>query len=217
MPAKPAGSGRRDTRGRPETRQRLLDAAFEVIAEMGFGRARPEHVCERAGYTRGAFYSNFASMDELFLAMWARQSERMLAARSAVLEQEPVTDIREVRQVVEHVLDAVPLDDKWFRIIAEFSAHAVRHPELRAVIAERERAISAGLTPVVERLLARLGRRVTDPHALGMALAAVHDGTETQCLMEPDNLAVHELRVDLIVRVVLSYSVPVDDAAATES
>ncbi|AYF79106.1 TetR/AcrR family transcriptional regulator [Nocardia yunnanensis] len=184
---------------------------------MGFGRARPEHVCERAGYTRGAFYSNFASMDELFLAMWARQSERMLAARSAVLEQEPVTDIREVRQVVEHVLDAVPLDDKWFRIIAEFSAHAVRHPELRAVIAERERAISAGLTPVVERLLARLGRRVTDPHALGMALAAVHDGTETQCLMEPDNLAVHELRVDLIVRVVLSYSVPVDDAAATES
>ena len=40
-----------------------------VFAEQGFGRATVEDVCERAGYTRGAFYSNFASLDELFLAL----------------------------------------------------------------------------------------------------------------------------------------------------
>ncbi|WP_407670613.1 TetR/AcrR family transcriptional regulator [Nocardia suismassiliense] len=188
-----------------------------MIAEMGFGRARPEHVCERAGYTRGAFYSNFTSMDELFLAMLAREATRVIEVTRAAFEEEPATDIREVRQVVEHMLNATPLDDKWFRIYYEFSAHAVRNPELRVVIAEQMRAISATFAPVLETLLARAGRVVTDPQALGMALAAVHEGTATQCLMEPDNVAVQELRVDLIVRVVLSYSVPADEAAATAS
>jgi AcrR family transcriptional regulator len=37
----------------------MLDAAFEVFAARGFGRATVEEVCDAAGYTRGAFYSNF--------------------------------------------------------------------------------------------------------------------------------------------------------------
>ena len=61
---------KRITRRRAQTRQLLLDAALEVFAEDGFGRATVEQVCERAGFTRGAFYSNFSSLDELFLAMW---------------------------------------------------------------------------------------------------------------------------------------------------
>ncbi|WP_460746274.1 TetR/AcrR family transcriptional regulator [Nocardia goodfellowii] len=215
MSRKPAKSSRRDTRGRPETRQRLLDAAFDAIAEMGFGRARPEHVCERAGYTRGAFYSNFTSMDELFLAMMGREATRLIAVTSAAFEEEPATELREVRQIVEHMLNAAPLDGKWFRIYYEFSAHALRNPELRAVIAEQMRSISAAFIPVLQTLLARAGRVVTDPQALGMAFAAVHEGTATQCLMEPDNAAVRELRADLFTRVVLSYSVPDEQADRT--
>ena len=55
----------RVTKRRAETRQRLLDAALLVFAEDGFGRVSVEDVCERAGYTRGAFYSNFSSLDEV--------------------------------------------------------------------------------------------------------------------------------------------------------
>lgn len=184
----------------------MLDAAYEVFAEVGFGRVKPEQICERAGYTRGAFYSQFTSMDELFLTMWADRAARMLADVAAVLDQEPVTDIREARHVVDHFLQAVPMDDKWFRISLEFTAHALRNPELRQIMVAREEAITAALLPVVETLLARVGRTVTDREALGQALIAVQDGTMTQCLMEPDNQVILERRADLFLRVVMSFS-----------
>src|SRR5947207_16020547 len=51
---------------RAETRQALIDAAAWVFVERGFVGASVEAIAERAGYTRGAFYSNFASKQELF-------------------------------------------------------------------------------------------------------------------------------------------------------
>jgi AcrR family transcriptional regulator len=43
------------------TRAALLDAAGEVFAERGFQGASVEAIAERAGFSRGAFYSNFSS------------------------------------------------------------------------------------------------------------------------------------------------------------
>ncbi|MBL1079502.1 TetR/AcrR family transcriptional regulator [Nocardia sp. 2] len=195
-------------RRRSETRQRLLDAAFEAFAEDGLGRCTVEQLCDRAGYTRGAFYSNFTSLDELFLAMWEQRSAAMLAQVTAFLDDDTAIDVSDPRRVVEHILEAVPVDDKWFRITSEFTAHALRHPPLRQVMVAREAAISSALTPVVVRLLERMGRRVPDPTALGRALVAVHDGTLAQCLLEPGNPAVQAQRVDLFLRVLDSYSTP---------
>src|SRR3954469_20501848 len=77
------------TRRREATRQRLLDAAAEVFAEVGLDAASVEAVCERAGFTRGAFYSNFESKDELFLELSARVArERVDAVKARVAELE---------------------------------------------------------------------------------------------------------------------------------
>jgi AcrR family transcriptional regulator len=194
---------KRVTKRRAQTRQLLLDAALEVFAEDGFGRATVEQVCERAGYTRGAFYSNFSSLDELFLAMWQQRSEQMLAdlrdALDAVADAAPDEAIRAV-------LAAIPVDDAWYRVTAEFTAHALRNPPLRRVMAARERAIHNTIVPIVEDALARAGRRVTDRSALGHALVAVHDGTTVQCLLEPGNRAVRRRREALFMNVLQAYS-----------
>lgn len=204
-----AAGGVKMRRSRAETRLRLLDAAFEAFAEEGFGRCSVEQVCERAGFTRGAFYSNFTSLEELFLAMWEQRSARMLADAAAMLDT-PGGVAQDPRRAVEQVLASVPLDDKWFRITSEFTAHALRNPELRQVMVAREEAIGAALIPVVVTLMRRNGKRVPDPAGLGRALVAVHDGTLAQCLLEPDNPAVREYRIELFLRVLDSYSEPVD-------
>ncbi|KAA5828470.1 TetR/AcrR family transcriptional regulator [Saccharopolyspora hirsuta] len=195
------------TKRRGQTRQRLLDAALVVFAAEGFGRSTIEQVCDRAGYTRGAFYSNFASLEELFLAMWERHSRRMLAEVEAALDAARTAGVDDVRTAVERLLDAVPVDDDWYRVTAEFSAHALRNPALRRVVVAREEAIAAAIVPGIEALLNRIGRRVPDPVALGQALVAVHDGTAVQCLMEPGDPVVQRRRVDLFEQVVLAYSV----------
>jgi AcrR family transcriptional regulator len=56
---------------REETRERLFEAAAEVFAEQGIGAASVEAITSAAGLTRGAFYSNFASKDDLIAAMLA--------------------------------------------------------------------------------------------------------------------------------------------------
>ena len=198
---------RRVTKRRAETRQRLLDAAGDAFAEEGFGRSTVEQVCERAGYTRGAFYSNFTSLDELFLAMWEQRSALMLdGIRTALAETAARPASLTLETAVERVLAAIPVDDAWYRITAEFTAHALRNPALKRVMAAREDAILHTILPIVEDALAATGRRVTDREALGRALVAVHDGTAVQVLMEPENETVRQARLRLFVTVVSSYS-----------
>ncbi|AQA22773.1 bacterial regulatory, tetR family protein [Rhodococcus sp. MTM3W5.2] len=196
------------TKRRIQTRERLLDAALLVFAEEGFGRSTVEQICERAGYTRGAFYSNFASLDELFLAMWEQRSAQMLIdvreadVATRAKQQGPVT----LEEMTAALLEAIPVDDRWYRITAEFTAHALRNPSLKRVMAARENAILATILPLVEAGLAGVGRRATDPQALGRALVAVHDGTTVQCLMEPESDTVRRARTNLFVSVLRNYS-----------
>ena len=197
------------TRRRAETRQRLLDAAREVFAREGFGRATVEQVCEAAGFTRGAFYSNFTSLDELFLAMWQHESDRLVVGLRELLGATP-PEFHDLSEAVDHVLGAIPVDEEWFRITAEFTAHALRTPGLPRVMAARERAIQQALLPVLDDLLSRIGRRITDRDALGRALVAVHDGTLAQIAIEPRSRDVRRHRAELFTLLLEHYTIATD-------
>jgi AcrR family transcriptional regulator len=54
---------------RDDTRDKLFEAAARVFEEQGIGGASIEAIAAAAGFTRGAFYSNFKSKDELIIAM----------------------------------------------------------------------------------------------------------------------------------------------------
>ena len=89
------------TRRRAETRQRLIDAAYEVFAESGIRDAPVEVICDRAGYTRGAFYSNFDSKEQLFLAVFEAQTQdRIDRLREAVNDAIEAAAAAEQRSVV---------------------------------------------------------------------------------------------------------------------
>jgi AcrR family transcriptional regulator len=193
---------------RAKTRQRLLSAAREVFAREGFGRSTVEQVCDAAGFTRGAFYSNFSSLDELFLEMWAQESAHMLSRLQDVVDED-VSEVRDVRAGVERVLAVLPVDASWFQITSEFTAHAVRTPGLARVMATREEAIQEALLPVIDRLLGRINRRVTDRSALGRSLVAAYDGTNAQLAVEPDSSDVQRHRVEMFTLLVDHYSEPI--------
>src|ERR1700750_2272705 len=54
---------------RDDTCEKLFEAAARVFEEQGIGSASIEAMGAAAGFTRGAFYSNFKSKDELIIAM----------------------------------------------------------------------------------------------------------------------------------------------------
>ncbi|MEU2284105.1 helix-turn-helix domain-containing protein [Streptomyces sp. NPDC013178] len=179
-------TARRVTRRRVRTRANLLDAAFQVFAAKGFGRVSIEEVCEAAGYSRGAFYSNFDSLDELFFALY-RQRADLIARQVADALAGDGPDL-DVPASVDRVTEVLLLDLDWLLVKTDFLVHAARDPavaqsllehrsRLRAAIADRL-ARARGHTP----LPAVLG----DADAAARAVVAAYDGVTTQLLLDKD-------------------------------
>ena len=69
---------------REATVGRLVKAAISQFAARGIDATSVEHLCEAAGFSRGAFYSNFTSKDDLCVAVAERYRDSVQA--NATLE-----------------------------------------------------------------------------------------------------------------------------------
>ncbi|MEX3964627.1 TetR/AcrR family transcriptional regulator [Paraburkholderia sp. EG286B] len=68
------------------TRERLYVAARTMFLEKGFAATSVGDICETAGYTRGAFYSNFTSKQDLLTELLRRDADEAQANLRAILE-----------------------------------------------------------------------------------------------------------------------------------
>ncbi|OIJ66531.1 TetR/AcrR family transcriptional regulator [Streptomyces mangrovisoli] len=176
----------RVTKRRVRTRAKLLDAAFDVFAAKGFGRVSIEEVCEAAGYSRGAFYSNFATLDELFFALY-RQRADVIAEQVAGALALDGPDL-DVPAAVDRVTEVLLLDLDWLLVKTDFLVHAARDPEIaRTLLEHRSRLRGA----IAERLGRAQGHTAL-PAVFGGADGAAHaviaayDGVTTQLLLDKD-------------------------------
>ena len=181
------------TRRRAETQSRLISAASQIFAERGFGRATVEDICERAGYSRGAFYSNFDSLDGLFFALYGARSAELIDAVRRVVEVMP--DELSLSEVVDRVITVLPISRDSHLLNMEFAAHALRHEDVAIALAEHRRAVREALTPIL-----RAGLTAADAtfdgnlDHLARSLIAVQEGMFSQELLEPDDPALPALR-----------------------
>lgn len=157
-------------RSRENTRARLLDAAAQVFAEVGLGGASVEAIVERAGFTRGAFYSNFDSKDELFLALaGAVASERIAHVRTRIGE---LVDAPTLEDIGAFVLGSVdrPVD---LMLTAEIRIRAMRDAEFGAAFAEQQERLIAEIAGIVTEATETRGLtlRVPADEAARMLLA----------------------------------------------
>jgi AcrR family transcriptional regulator len=182
----------RPKRRRAETVERLLDAALETFAEIGFAAASVEDICRRGGFTRGAFYSSFRTKDELFAALFARETARNLARAEEQLtgieaEADPVT------AAVDRCLSTFRADRTWVLVHTEYRLHAARHPEAAAPLRRHTADLVSRLTALIEQATARTGLRLAIPAGqLARILLAMHDGAVVQQICDdtgPDTAA----------------------------
>ncbi|MFD8390700.1 TetR/AcrR family transcriptional regulator [Streptomyces sp. NPDC059680] len=179
-------TAKRVTRRRLRTRARLLQAAFEVFAAKGFGRVSIEEVCEAAGFSRGAFYSNFATLDELFFALYQERADLIAAQVTEALAQDgPGLD---VPTAVDRVTEVLLLDVDWLLVKTDFLVHAARDPETaRALLDHRARLRGA----ISDRLFRARGHTelpavLGDVDGAAHAVVAAYDGVTVQLLLDKD-------------------------------
>jgi AcrR family transcriptional regulator len=174
-------------RRREMTRRHLMDAAAIVFAREGFHRASLDDVAATAGFTKGAVYSNFASKDDLFLAVFddrlAREHEEMLRT---LTEQEPPYEVggehlTAVRSVIQRTWD-----DDWTALYLEFVLYARRSPEAAQKLAASARRQRDATIAMLEDAYESVGARPDFPVPVLATLSlALFDGLAIGRLADP--------------------------------
>jgi AcrR family transcriptional regulator len=142
------------SRRREATVQKLLDAAAQVFAEEGLDAASVEAICDRAGFTRGAFYSNFESKDELFLELAGRVARaRVDGVRERVAQLERGGQLHDVASdalsLVQQVLDVSGDDRLAILLMSEIRIHALRDPQLGAAYLAQDAQMRASVAQII--------------------------------------------------------------------
>lgn len=169
-----------------ETRQRLLEAAASVFSQKGLEQASVEQVASEAGFTKGAFYANFASKEELFLEIL----DERFAERVRVLDE--IMDAggsmeEQARAGGAEFQDYVKGDPEWERLFFEFAAHAARNEGFREELVARYRMLIDRIAAVAERRLEAAAIEPPGrPRDFAHAVFAAGNGVALQQLLDPE-------------------------------
>lgn len=168
-----------------QTRAALIAAAGEVFLERGFASASVEEITARAGFTRGAFYSNFASKEELLTELlhqkiydtYARMTEERLRRVGGGERLPTMRENGEALALVQGTEDG----EGFMGLLLELLAHAGRSEDARGLAAtfwSGNRDATAELT--ARAFAARGEEPPLDPHAVATALIALDIGLSVQ-------------------------------------
>jgi AcrR family transcriptional regulator len=153
-------------RGR-RTRSQLLDAAAQLVGEVGWGAVTTRLVAERAGVNAALVHYHFSSVSELLSTAALQFAERVLAESVEALEAaDPADGIERMLADLARYTGTDP--DSLLLAEAFLAAH--RLPELRASLA----ALVADFRSRVAEWLRAAG--VQDPNAVALLLGAAIDG-----------------------------------------
>lgn len=169
------------------TRSTLLASAARILACKGLHRASIDDIATDAGYTKGAFYANFESKEQLFLVMLDEHfAERLEALERVTSGDDDMAS--QAKQAGDDFAAALRGDAEWCRLFLEFSSHASRHEEFRREFVARNRKLRDGIAELFTRRAAELGVNPPVPPAvIAMMTSAMAHGVALEHLLEPED------------------------------
>ena len=166
------------------TRSKIIEAAGVCIARRGFEAVSVDEITDEAGFSRGAFYSNFESKDDLFKVLMNNSFETELSILATSTTKantvEELCDLMEKRYR-EHGDSIV-----WCLLLGEAQLYVVRarpkFKEFMRIFANYQSAKAKLLAAFYERL--ELSPKLS-PFELGVSLTAIIYGTAVQRKANP--------------------------------
>jgi AcrR family transcriptional regulator len=180
-----------------QTRERLLEAAVRVFLRRGLQGSSVEEIAAEAGFTRGAFYSNFKSKEELFVELLQDRVYRQYAEMADEAQALPGTPRERLRWGIERVRDVQKGEaGGWlFRLWLECLTQAARDEGFRELAATFWSGNRAVLAENVKATFKEIGRKPPLPaKQIATAMIALDVGLAVQHLVDPD-----EVPLDLYV------------------
>lgn len=155
---------------RAATQTQLLEAGRSLIIEKGLGATSVGDICTAAGFTRGAFYSNFTDMDHFVSGLaenqWAELLDFIHSAVETVLSDHelgvPMSD-EEITSAIDRlaagILAALPVGRDFYMLQSELASRIARDPEHSTSLRKGYETFAAALQEVLVSGFSVIGRR----------------------------------------------------------
>jgi len=172
-----------------ETRLRLLDAAEQVFLRRGLQGSSVEEITAEAGFSRGAFYSNFKSKDELFVELLQDRVYRQYAEMAEQAQEQPGTPRDRLRWGAERLRDVQKREEgSWlFRLWLECLTQAARDEDFRKLAATFWSGNRGLLAEQTKEVYEELGSKPPlPPEQIATAMIALDVGLAVQHLVDPE-------------------------------
>lgn len=169
-----------------QTRERLLAAARSEVARQGFGRASVRDIAEAAGYSQGAFYSNFASKEAILLQLMRQHMlEEADQLKSILASADDAAD--SALEDLQAWADTLNAEIDWSMLALELQLHAHRSSAFAADYDEVMSGHSKALGVIVDGFYQKLGRKPQlDPRQLAGGYMALAHGLALQRRRDSD-------------------------------
>jgi AcrR family transcriptional regulator len=169
------------------TRAGLMSSASRIFCRRGLEKASVEEVAREAGYTKGAFYANFRSKEELFLAMMDEKFAAEIDRLDEALRSGEDLD-EQARHASEDFIRFASGDGEWPRLFFEFAGYAARNDQFREEFMARYRAMRERVTTLYQRRVAELGVEppIDAVEKVAVMTFCMANGFLMEQLLEPD-------------------------------
>ena len=152
------------------TRQRLLESAATLFAKRGFQATSVDDVAEAAGFSKGAFYYNFESKDELFQTLVEHEIGGLVSSLESTLAG--AHTIESKLAAAQRLLTEREKDKSGAQLEFEVLTQAVRDPKLRKIVTGAYQQMCAAIGALIDEQFAQAGVRPPLP-AKDLATAIV--------------------------------------------
>src|ERR1700742_3773485 len=171
---------------RDDTCEKLFEAAARVFEDQGIGGASIEAIAAAAGFTRGAFNSNFSSKDELIFAMLEDHVAQSIRRNLDLLARHKnladfIDSLKTMDRSRQDPLGRSPL------LHMEMILFVARAEKRRPELAKRLRARRKLIADIVATTAKNSGRNgVLSPAWAGAVVLAMEDGFRLHRLIDPE-------------------------------
>ena len=158
---------------RERTRERLLEAAREAVARNGYAGSSIADIAEAAGFSKGAFFSNFDSKEALLLELLRRYKEQDIANLRRILDGAEEGD---VGLALDRYFKSLGGEAGWARLDIELQLHAARNPAFAADYDALQARTRNGLAELIAAQFGKAGKHPPAPpeNLADLFVALVH-------------------------------------------
>jgi AcrR family transcriptional regulator len=190
-----------------DARERILDAACDVIAEHGMEDVRIARIATLAGVSPPLVHYHFATREALLSEALEHSFELLGDIRTTGADDEGWTAARKLGWMIDQSLPFPGMGDREWRLWLELWGQAARRPELRPVAARLYARYDAWIAEVVDGGIAAGEFRARDAADVVQRLVAAIDGVGLRVLVDDPamglgharRLVVEQLAADLDV------------------